>query len=528
MAYLIGIDYGTDSARAVLSDESGRLLAASTKYYPRWMKGLYCDPSLAKFRHHPKDYLEVLEASLKEVIAQCPDPSQIKAIAMDSTSSTPCFVDEHLTPLALKPGYEDDPDAMFIVWKDHSTMKEGKEITALCEKQEINYSAHCGLNYSAECMWSKALGIVRRRSDIRRDGYVLLEACDFISATLTGCDNPAEMRYGHCSASAKHLWGEEWGGFPPDAFFDALDPALTKIRHRLGDVNNYSDEAAGTLSPQWAEKLGLSENVVIAVGNIDSYAGATAAGVRKGTLAMNIGTTGCFMTEIPGGTVMVPGVFGQVPGGIHRGTDLLEVGLAAFGDMFAWYRRLLGWMGADGGEIMSRLSSEAQALPLDPSIPVATDNFNGRRSPEPNDALPASICGLTINTTAPQIYRSLVEAASYATRTVIDHLASFGVVLDRLVAMGGVSQKSPFVMQTLADSLGREISVVDCKDTCALGDAMFAAVAGGIYPDLETAAEKMCPPIMKTYKPSEGVREYYDSRYEKYRRICDFSTIFIP
>jgi len=523
MAYLIGIDYGTDSARAVLSDEKGHLLAASTKYYPRWMEGRFCNPSTAVFRHHPQDYLDVLEATLKEVVAACPAPDQIRGIAMDSTSSTPCFVDSKLTPLALKPGYEEDPDAMFMVWKDHSMMSEGREITALCEKQAVNYSSHCGFNYSAECMWSKVLGVVRRRADIRRDAYALLEACDFISATLTGCTDPAKMRYGHCSAVAKHLWGEEWGGFPPDEFFDALDPALTRIRHNLSDINYYSDEPAGTICPQWAEKLGLPESVVIAVGNIDSYAGATAAGVCKGTLAMNIGTTGCFMTEIPSGTVEVPGVFGQVPGGIHRGSDLLEVGLAAFGDMLAWYRRILGWMGADPAEIMAKITAAAEALPLNPAPPIATDNFNGRRSPNPNDSLPASICGLTINTTAPQIFRSLVEAAAYATRTVIDHLASYGVTLERLVAMGGVTQKSPFVMQTLADALGRPVSVVDCKDTCALGDAMFAAVASGVWPDLETAAREMCPPMLKTYVPSEGVRDYYDSRYLKYRSLSKYT-----
>jgi len=523
MAFLIGIDYGTDSARAVLTDENGRILSGSTQYYPRWMKGLYCDPATARFRHHPKDYLEVLETSLKEVVAACPDPSQIRGIAMDSTSSTPCFVDSTLTPLALKPGYEEDPDAMFMVWKDHSYVTEGNEITALCKTHQVNYSAHCGLNYSGECLWSKTLGVIRRRPDIRSDAWTLLEACDFICATLIGCTDPAKMPYGHCSASAKHLWGEEWGGFPPDSFLDTLDPALTELSHRMNGPRPYSDEPAGTLCPEWAGKLGLGTDVVIAVGNIDSYAGATAGGVRKGTLAMNIGTTGCFMTEIPSDTVSVPGVFGQVPGGIHRGMDLLEVGLAAFGDMFAWYRRLLGWMGGDPDEIMRRITAEAEALPLEGSIPVATDNFNGRRSPRPNDALPASICGLTINTTAPQIFRALVEAAAYATRTVIDHLASYGVELDRLVAMGGVSQKSPFVMQTLADALGRPVSVVDCKDTCALGDAIFAAVASGVWPDLDTAAVHMFPDILGTYIPSSGVRAYYDRRYLKYRSLSGYT-----
>lgn len=522
MEYLIGIDYGTDSARAVLSDSFGHIIAASTGYYPRWAKGLFCDPSICKFRHHPLDYLEVLEQTLKDVVAACPDPSKIRAIAMDSTCSTPCFVDENLVPLSLKPGYEDDPDAMFVVWKDHSMVREANEITAWCAKQPgHNYASHCGLNYSAECYWSKILDIVRRRPEIRRDGWTLLENCDFVPAVLTGTTDPGKMRYSHPGASAKHMWAEEWGGFPPDEFFDALDPALTRIRHHMSEVNFYSDESAGHLCPEWARKLGLSEDVVVAAGNIDSYAGAMAANVRKGTLAMNIGTTGCFMTEIPTGTVSVPGVFGQVPGGIHRGMDLLEVGLSAFGDMFAWYRRLLGWAGGD--DIMARITAAAQALPLDESIPVATDNFNGRRSPKPNDALPASIMGLTINTTAPQLFRSLVEAAAYATRAVVEHLAGYGVIIDRFVAMGGVSQKSPFVMQTLADVLRSPVSVVDCKDTCAMGDTLFAAVAGGVWPDLDTAASHMCPGILRVYEPAEGVESYYERRYAKYLSLSAFT-----
>lgn len=521
--YLIGIDYGTDSARAVLTDSRGKILAGATEAYPRWALRKWCDADAHVFRQHPQDYLDVLESTVKQVVGQCPDPSRIRGIAVDGTSSTACFVDSDLVPLALHPRFSEDPDAMFVLWKDHSTVPEANEITGLCASYPRNFATLSGGNYSSECMWSKALGILRRREDIRREAFSMVELADYIPMVLTGCHTPGTERFGCCSAGAKHLWSREWGGFPPESFFDALDPALTRLCANMPQERFFSDESAGRLCPVWAAKLGLGESVVVAVGNIDSYAGATVAGARKGTLAMNIGTTGCFMTEIPTGTVDVPGVFGQVPGGIHRGMDLLEVGLPAFGDMFAWLRRTLGWMGGDPGEIMARLNREAAALEPDPSAPVATDNFNGRRSPDPDDALTAAIAGLRISTTPPQLYRALVEAAACATRVVIEHLESHGVPLDTLVAMGGVARKSAFVMQTLADMTGREIGVVDCADTCALGDAIFAAAASGVWPDLDTAARNMAPGFSAVYRPDAGMKEYYDGRYSKYLSLVRYS-----
>lgn len=531
-AYFIGIDYGSDSARAVLCDQDGRLVSTSTMNYPRWCEGRYCDPSRQVFRQHPSDYLEVLEHILKEVVAGCPDPSAVKGIAMDSTCSTPGFVDSSLRPLALRDEYRDDPDAMFVMWKDHSVAAEAAEITALCEKwvregkSERNYASHCGSNYSPECYWSKILNVFRRREDVCRDSYCLLELCDYIPAVLTGADSPEKLRASHCAASAKHLWSEQWGGYPPDEFFDTLDPELTRICHNMASTNHYCTEAAGTLCPEWAEKLGLDTGVVVGIGNIDSYAGATSAGVNVGTLAMNIGTAGCFMTEMPSELMAakdVPGVFGQVDGGIREGQILYEVGMSAFGDMFAWFKKLLSYGSSAPDDLLKRLGEAAAKLTPDSRIPIATDSFNGRRSPRPNDTLPAAIKGLGINTGAPEIFHALVEAAAYATRMNIAHLAEHGIRINLIRAIGGVSQKSPFVMQTLANVTGHRIEVMDCKDSCALGDAMFAAVASGYYPTLEEAVERMQAGIMKTYTPEPETREYYDKRYEEYLKLSDFT-----
>lgn len=530
--YFIGLDYGSDSARAVLCDSNGTIVSTSTMNYPRWCKGMYCTPSKQIFRQHPLDYLEVLEHILKEVVKGCPDPKAIKGISMDSTCSTPGFVDERLQPLALQEKYVDDPDAMFVMWKDHSVVAEAAEITALCrEWQESgrsrwNFASHCGSNYSPECYWSKILNVFRRREDIKRDAYTLLELCDFIPATLTGCRSLKDFKASHCGASAKHLWSEQWGGFPPDEFFDTLGPSLTALRHHMAEENHYCVEPAGTLCPEWADRLGLGTDVMVGVGNIDSYAGATAAGVNVGTMVMNIGTAGCFMTEMPSAVMAgkdVPGVFGQVDGGIRKGQILYEVGMSAFGDMFAWLKRLLSYDAKDPDTLLYRLGEEAQSLPLTDNIPIATDSFNGRRSPRPNDALPASLMGLRITTTPAEVYHSLVQAAAFATRMNIEHLAAYGIDIKRIVAVGGVAQKSPFVMQTLADITGYTIDVLDCKDSCALGDAMFAAVVAGRYASIEDAVAAMQPGMMKTYTPLPEAREYYNVRFRKYLELSDFT-----
>ena len=533
MAYFIGIDYGSDSARAVLCDEQGKMICGSVKNYPRWEKGLYCDSSKQIYRQHPLDYVEVLEYILKDVVSQCPDPAQIKGIAMDATCSTPGFVDSKLNPLAFQDKYIEDPDAMFVMWKDHSVFAEAAEITALCAewkdsgKADFNFACHSGSNYSPECYWAKILNVFRRREDIKEDTFTLLELCDFIPAVLTGCHDLKDLKASHCAASAKHLWSEEWGGFPPDAFFDTLDPSLTALRHNMKDENFYCDCAAGNLCREWADKLGLGTDVIVGVGNIDSYAGATAAGVGPGKMVMNIGTAGCFLTEMPTAKMSgryVPGVFGQVDGGIRRGCYLYEVGMSAFGDMFAWLRRLLSYSsGMDGKEIMAKLTADAENLPLDSNIPIAIDSFNGRRSPDPNDNIPATLMGLRITTSAPEIYHALVQASAFAAKMNIRHLEKYDVMTDKIMAVGGIAQKSPFVMQVLADVTGYDINVIDCKDSCALGNAMSAAVASGFCSCLEEAQEKMFPGIMKTYHPNPANADYYEARFEKYLATIGFT-----
>lgn len=543
-SFVIGIDYGTDSARAVLVDAScGDVLASSVAAYPRWGRGLYCDAALQQFRQHPLDYLECLEKVLRDVVGACEDPLAIKAISVDTTGSTPCFVDAKARPLSMDESFAEDPDAMFVLWKDHSSAKESELITARCAEHTPNFACHTGNDYSPECFWTKVLHILRTNQAVREAAVSVIEECDFITATLTGVADYRDIKPGHCAAGAKHLWAEEWGGFPPESFFESVDPLLLPILRNLNPDNRTCDFAAGTLCPEWAAKLGLGTGVVIGYGNIDSHSGAVGAGIADGTIVMNIGTSACYMAAVPkekmGGRI-VDGVFGQVDDAIIPGLVGFEAGLSAFGDAFAWLKKTLSWplrgilSGAEVSpevesllrkaedDILVNLTREAQALPLSIDAPFATDHLNGRRTPNPDGSLSAGFAGLKITTSAPEMFRAIVEAVAFASRTVIDYYESNGIDVSRLVAVGGISQKSPYVMQTLADVMGRRIEVSACKDSCAMGAAVYASVAGGIWPDVVTAQSHICPGSAAQYIPEPSKKEIYDQRYARYQALVSF------
>lgn len=531
--FTIGIDYGTDSARAVLLNAAdGTVQASSTMLYPRWMEGRYCNAPLQEIRQHPLDYLECLEHILKEVTAACPDRSAIRAIAVDSTGSTPCFTDAQGQPLALRPEFAEDPDAMFVLWKDHSGWKEADEITAACAASTPNYACQTGNHYSSECTWAKVLHIARKSEKVRDAAAGIIEEADFITNTLTGCRDFTEMRISRCIPVAKMMYSRRWGGFPPDSFFAGIDPILPKFRHMTPDSNWCSHNAAGTLCQEWADKLGLSTDVVIGVANCDAHSGAVGAGIKPGKAVLNIGTSACYMAIAPAADMegrVIEGIFGQADDSIIEGYCGMEAGLSAFGDIFAWLRRLLAWplkaFGIEGVEekIMAALTEQAEALSLNEDAPFATDFLNGRRCPKPNNSITAGIAGLRLGTTAPEIYRALVEAAAFASKAAIDLYIDNGVAVDTLVGIGGITQKSPFVMQMLADVLGRTVEVSDCKDSCALGSAIHAAVAAGLYPDVFTAEDALCPGTMASYVPDPERHAFYMRRYEKYKALAIFN-----
>lgn len=345
-SYVIGIDYGTDSVRSLLVNAvTGEELAVSVFEYPRWKKGLYCNPQENQFRQHPLDYIEGLEYVICNLLKQVPEAKDyVKAIALDTTGSTPCLINKEGTPLALLDEYKDNPNAMFILWKDHTALQEAYEINALCAHWNVDYTAYSGRNYSSEWFWAKALHVLKTDESLHKHAYSITEHCDWIPAVLTGVNNAEQIKLSRCSAGHKAMWAESWGGFPSQQFLSHLNPLLDGFADRLDQQTYTCDQSAGFLCKEWADKLGLSTNVVIGIGNTDAHAGATGAGVKYKTLVQNLGTSTCNMAVMPHekvGDNLIEGISGQVDGSIIPGMIGFEAGMSAFGDVYAWFKKMI-------------------------------------------------------------------------------------------------------------------------------------------------------------------------------------------
>lgn len=547
--YTIGIDYGTDSVRSlIVNTQTGEEVAGAVFEYPRWKKGLYCDPAKNRFRQHPLDYLEGLEVTIKEALRMAPEgvAQQVAGISVDTTGSTPVAVDERGTPLALTDGFRENPNAMFVLWKDHTAVREADEINALAKKWNTDFTMYEGGVYSSEWFWAKILHVLREDAGVLRSAYSWVEHCDWVPAVLTGNTHPKTLKRSRCAAGHKAMWHEAFGGLPDEEFLVALDPLLEGLRERLYKDTFTCDVAAGTLTPEWAQKLGLPEGVVVGVGAFDAHLGALGAEIEPYHLSKVMGTSTCDMLVAPLDEIndrLVGGICGQVDGSILPGMMGLEAGQSAFGDVYAWFRRLLEWplhtllaettlvdentrrKLADevSSKIIARLSEEAEKIPVGESGITALDWLNGRRTPDANQNLKGAITGLTLASEAPAIFRALVEATAFGSKAINDRFIEEGVRIDGVIALGGVAKKSPFVMQIVADVLNMPIKVARSEQACALGSAMAAAVASGIYATTGEAQVKMGGGIESEYHPIPENAEKYARLYEEYRKLGTFA-----
>ncbi|MDR2816521.1 MAG: ribulokinase [Proteiniphilum sp.] len=534
---VIGIDYGTDSCRAVaLEAASGREVASHTSFYPRWKKGLYCDPSANRYRQHPQDYIDSLVEVIHGLLAQLSpgEAENIAALGIDTTGSTPCLTDRNGTPLALLPEYAGDPDAMFVLWKDHTSIREADEINRLAHAWETDYTSRSGGIYSSEWFWAKALHVLRVNEKVREKASSVIEHCDWMPALLTGNLKPEKVKRSRCAAGHKGMWAEEWGGYPSQEFLFALDPLLDGFAGRLDNKTYTSDVSAGKLTEEWAGRLGLPENVDVAAGILDAHAGAVGAGITANSMVKIIGTSTCDIVVTPKEDIaerLIPGISGQVDGSVIPGLIGLEAGQSAFGDVYAWLRGILSWsLGlADNlsendrvsalHNILAKLTEEAEKLPVTESDPVATDWLNGRRTPFADMTLKGGIAGVTLATTPAQIFKSLVEATAFGSRAIMEHLEKEGVQVREVIGVGGISLKSSYVMQTLSDVMGVPIKVASAQQAGALGAAMCAAVSAGVFHTVEEAQESMGQGYSTLYTPRAENRETYDILYAKYREL---------
>ena len=546
--YVIGVDYGTDSVRSKIVDAAnGNKIASSVYFYPRWKEQLFCNASQNQFRQHPLDYVEGLEQTIKKCLLQAGEnvAANVKAISVDTTGSSPVAVDKTGTPLALTLGFENNPNAMFVLWKDHTSVNEAAQINEHAKNFDINYLQYVGGIYSSEWFWAKLLHVLREDKEVRNACYSWVEHCDWIPFLLTGGNDVNEIKRSVCSAGHKALWTKEWNGFPPDEFFSSLDPFLNGFTKKLPADTFTSDKAAGKLSQEWAERLGLSTDVVIGVGAFDAHMGAVGGQIEPYYLSKVMGTSTCDMLVAPIneiGDKLVNGICGQVDGSVIPGMIGMEAGQSAFGDAYAWFKNLIAWplknilanstlIDAESlkkiidetiDKIIPELSKQAEQLPVDENTELAIDWFNGRRTPDANQMLKGAMRGLNLGTDAPKMFRSIAEATCFGAKAIVDRFNEQGVPIKGLIGIGGVAKKSPYIMQMMADVMNMTIRIHKSEQTCALGAAMFAATVAGIYDKVEDAMSAMGQGFDAEYHPNEQRVKIYAKRFEKYKKLGGF------
>ena len=541
---VIGVDFGSDSARAIVMNAlTGEKLGSSICEYPRWMEGKYSDSSQNIFRQHPSDYLEALENSVKEALKKSGNNAgeYVVGLAVDSTGSTPAPVNNKGVPLALLPEFADNPNAMFYMWKDHSAIEEAKEINHVFSTfGEEDYTRFQGA-YSSEWYWAKILHAKNVDIEVTQSAPAWVELSDWIPGLLAGNTNPRTMYRNACAAGHKALWHSDFGGLPSKEILYSIDPYLAEVADNFGGPPRTADAKLGTICTEWAKRLGINTNAVIGGSSFDAHAGAVGAGIKPGVLVKVIGTSTVDMLIAERDVVRgkdIQDVCGQAENSIVPGYIGIESGQAAFGDMFSWFRRVLIWSAKDCintidsiseedkknivkayyNNLISNIEKEASITEEDMSL-IAVDWFNGRRYPKSNESVRGILCGMNLGTTATQIYKALAASTVFGSRRIFDSFVAKGIKIDSVIAVGGIAQKSPYIMQLLADVIKRPIMVSKSEQSCAMGAAIYAAVAANIYSSILEAEQYMCDGFVSTYSPNSKNFAKYDLLYQKYLNL---------
>ena len=524
--YTIGLDYGTNSVRALLVDTAdGREIATAIWGYEHGHAGVVLshDPNLA--RQHPADYLKGAEITIVQALAEASrsvsgfKPEQVVGIGVDTTGSTPLPVDADGQPLAFRDEFSGNPAALAWLWKDHTSFAEAAEITALGLEIRPQIMAKIGGIYSSEWFYSKILHCLRTAPEVFDAAYSWIELADFVPAALTGTLSPNKFTAGICASGHKAMFNEAWGGYPDKEFLSRLDPKLGALRDHLPKRVRAVDSSVGGLTAEWAKKTGLPAGIPVAVGAFDAHLGAIGAGIKPGTLVKIIGTSTCDITVKRDSEKLadVPGLCGIVDGSVLPGYFGLEAGQSAVGDIFEWF---VGYVKPEGGSHEALTAGAAKLQPGESGL-LALDWNNGNRTILVDQRLTGLLVGQTLYTTPAEIYRALIEATAYGALTIINRFEEYGVTIDQVVNCGGIAEKSPLTMQIYADVTGRPMKISRSAQTPALGAAIAAAVVAGVHPDFASAQKAMTGLKTDIFEPSPEAHAVYRELYFIYRTLHD-------
>jgi L-ribulokinase len=534
MAYTIGLDYGTNSVRALCVDvANGNELGTAVHEYETGEAGIILDSADHNLaRQNPADYLRGAEAVIKAAVTEAGnadkdfDVSHVIGIGIDTTGSTPIPVDKNGTPLSMLAKFRGNPNACAWLWKDHTGHVEAAEITELAEKEHPEYLAKCGGTYSSEWFFSKVLHCLRTDPDVFDAAYSWIECCDYVPAVLTDTTKPDIIKRSRCAAGHKAIHNDQWGGLPTKDFLAKLDPKLGELRDRLYDKTYTIQTTAGKLIEQWAHKLGLPAGIPVAVGAFDAHLGAVGSGIAPGKLVKIIGTSSCDMLVAKSDHELadIPGICGIVDGSILPGFFGLEAGQSAVGDIFNWFVNYVQPGGESAGS-HEALTEKAANLKPGQSGLLALDWNNGNRTVLVDQRLTGLLIGQTLHTRPEEIYRALIEATAFGALTIINRFEEYGVKVSEMINCGGIAEKNPMLMQIYADVTGREMKISRSAQSCALGACIAGAVVAGKesggYDDFADAQAAMCGIKDVTYKPIPENHKLYQQLYTLYMQLHD-------
>lgn len=526
--YTIGLDFGTLSGRAVLVDaRDGSEIAESVFDYPHAVMD-ECLPSGKRLPpdwalQHPQDYLDTLAHTVPAVLKTSGiDPGQVKGIGIDFTACTPMPVKSDGTPLCFLDEFADEPHAYIKLWKHHAAQRQADQINETARQMGESWLPLYGGKISSEWFFAKLLQIVQERPDIYAQMDKFVEAADWVIWKLTG----VETR-NNCTAGYKAM--VQGGAFPANEYFAALDPLLADVvDEKIGRSFAELGAKAGELTSEMAAMTGLPAGIAVAVANVDAHVTAPAVkATEPGIMVIVMGTSSC---HILSGTELkvVDGMCGVVKGGIIPGLYGYEAGQSAVGDIFAWYvdrgvppeyHRAAAAAGLGLHEYLEREAAKQQ---VGEHGLVALDWWNGNRSTLVDVDLTGMIVGMTLATRPPDIYRALIEATAFGTREIIEALEAQGIEVREIVAAGGLPEKNALLRQIYADVTGRSFKLSGSAQAPALGSAMHTAVAAGIFPNIQAAADKMGKLKDEVVRPIPDNQAVYDRLFAEYKLLYDY------